>query len=160
MNEWIEIAHTFSADETKACAAALANLANPGMVITLEGELGAGKTQFTQGFAAALGITDAVTSPTFTVMIEYTQGRLPLYHFDLYRLNDESELDDIAFWEYAEGDGVAVVEWASKFEECMPEERVDICIKRGAAEDERIVCARTLGDVDAQLIQVWKKALL
>lgn len=158
MNEWIEIAHTGSADETKAVAAALAQLVGPGAVVTLDGDLGAGKTQFTQGFAAALGIEDSVTSPTFTVMIEYSQGRLPLYHFDLYRLEDAAELDDIAFWEYAEGEGVSVVEWATKFADDMPDSRIEVRIDRGTSEDDRTVFARGIGTDAAAVVAEWKKA--
>lgn len=136
----------------------MAQLVGPGAVITLDGDLGAGKTQFTQGFAAALGIEDSVTSPTFTVMIEYSQGRLPLYHFDLYRLEDAAELDDIAFWEYVEGEGVSVVEWATKFADDMPDSRIEIRIDRGASEDDRTVFARGIGADAAAVIAEWKKA--
>lgn len=85
--KWVEIARTSSVEETQACAAALAGVLDAGAVVTLDGDLGAGKTHFTQGLAAALGVAQAVTSPTFNLVVEYTDGRLPLYHFDLYRLD-------------------------------------------------------------------------
>ena len=117
--KWVEIACTSSVEETQACAAALAGVLDAGAV-TLDGDLGAGKTHFTQGLAAALGVAQAVTSPTFNLVVEYTDGRLPLYHFDLYRLDSPYQLEDLAFYEYVEGDGVSCIEWASKFPEEMP----------------------------------------
>ena len=113
--KWVEIARTSSVEETQACAAALAGVLDAGAVVTLDGDLGAGKTHFTQGLAAALGVAQAVTSPTFNLVVEYTDGRLPLYHFDLYRLDSPYQLEDLAFYEYVEGDGVSCIEWASKF---------------------------------------------
>ena len=109
MLEWTEIARTSSVEETQAVAAALARAVAPGSVITLDGDLGAGKTHFTQGLAAALGVAEPVTSPTFNLVVEYTEGRIPLYHFDLYRLDSPDQLEDLAFYEYMEGDGVCGV---------------------------------------------------
>lgn len=134
--EGICLATTHSAEETKALAACLAELLEGGEVIALDGDLGAGKTQFTQGIAQGLGIVEAVTSPTFTIMMEYLQGRLPLYHFDLYRLEHPEELEDIAFYEYVEGQGVSCIEWASKFRDELPEAYVEVYLKTLSAKDE------------------------
>ncbi len=106
-----------SVEETQDYARAMAKVAQAGDTILLVGDLGAGKTHFTQGFAAGLSIPDVPTSPTFNLVCEYHGGRLPLYHFDLYRLEDASQLDDIDYWGITEGDGVSIVEWGDKFPE-------------------------------------------
>ncbi len=111
-----------SVEETQALAHKIAQRAQAGDVILLVGDLGAGKTHFTQGFAAALGVSDVPTSPTFNLVCEYTDGRLPLYHFDLYRLEDADELEDIDYYGITEGDGVSLVEWGDKFEEAAPDD--------------------------------------
>jgi len=100
----------------KQCAASLRR----GAVLALAGDLGAGKTQFTKGLAAGLGVESDVTSPTFTLIHEYPGGRLPLFHIDLYRLEEEDEVLGIGLDEYLDGDGVTVIEWADKFEALMP----------------------------------------
>lgn len=157
MQDWVHIAHSSSVEETQKLAACLSQALHVGDVITLEGDLGAGKTHFTQGLAGGLGITCAVTSPTFNVMIAYSDGRLPLYHFDLYRLNNPEELEDIAFFDYVESDGVSVVEWAMKFEDEMPEDRLDIRIM--IAEDEqRDIYALAQGE-GARLLHDWMARL-
>lgn len=112
-------------EETKELAADLAKLLAPGDVITLAGDLGAGKTTFTKGIALGLGISDIITSPTFTIVKEY-EGDLSLYHMDVYRLEYSEE--DIGFSEYFNGDGISVVEWAQFIQEYLPEERLDIKI--------------------------------
>ena len=117
---------TRSAQETKKIASKLAAHLRASDVILLKGGLGAGKTQFAQGLAAGLGVAQAITSPTFNILLEYHSGALPLYHFDLYRLNSEDELEDIAFYEVVEGGGVSVIEWWDKFPACMPDERLEI----------------------------------
>lgn len=117
---------THTEEETKNVATRLANLLRPGDVITLEGDLGAGKTTFTKGIATGLGVKRVVNSPTYTIIKEY-DGELPLYHMDVYRLEDSNE--DIGFSEYFEGDGISVVEWAHFIEEYLPKERLDITIK-------------------------------
>ena len=114
------VAQTTSSEETKRCAAALARLLRGTEVIALDGDLGAGKTHFTQGLAEGLGIKRSVTSPTFNVLVVYDEGRIPLYHFDLYRLEKPEELDDIAFAEYVDSPGISCIEWASKFPENFP----------------------------------------
>lgn len=113
-----------SVEETQQFARAIAQRAQAGDVILLVGDLGAGKTHFAQGFAAGLGIAATPTSPTFNLVCEYRDGRLPLYHFDLYRLDNADELEDIDYYGITEGDGVSLVEWGDKFEEAA----VDDCL--------------------------------
>lgn len=155
------VAVTHSVEETRVVAGALAVLAEPGSVITLDGDLGAGKTHFTQGFAQALGVTESVTSPTFNVLYVYDSGRIPLYHFDLYRLNDASELDDIAFFEYLELPGVSCIEWAAKFPEELPDNRIEVTITR-VLEDEtaRIISARAVGIDEERMVRQWKAQVM
>ncbi|MGP1910487.1 tRNA (adenosine(37)-N6)-threonylcarbamoyltransferase complex ATPase subunit type 1 TsaE [Metabacillus sp. JX24] len=124
-------------DETTRLAIRLGELLKPGAVITLEGDLGAGKTTFTKGLAKGLGIRKNVNSPTFTIMKEYRDGRIPLYHMDVYRMEDSGE--DLGFDEYFEGDGVTVVEWASMIEEQLPKERLDIRIHRSGDDGREIL---------------------
>ncbi|MFB4473276.1 tRNA (adenosine(37)-N6)-threonylcarbamoyltransferase complex ATPase subunit type 1 TsaE [Oceanobacillus caeni] len=123
-----------SAEETKLIGERLASLLEAGDVLTLEGDLGAGKTTFTKGIAKGLGVKRTVNSPTFTIVKEY-EGRLPLYHMDVYRLEDSDE--DIGFDEYFNGNGVSVVEWAQFIEEYLPTDRLDIRIKYNG--DSRIL---------------------
>ena len=156
-DEWTEIARTASVEETQAVAAALADVVAPGSVVTLDGDLGAGKTHFAQGLAVALGVTEAVTSPTFNLVVEYRSGRIPLYHFDLYRLEEAWQLEDLAFYEYMEGDGISCVEWASKFPDEMPEDRLEVFIAV-EGENTRIIRARAFGSADA-LLHDWLAAL-
>lgn len=117
-----------SVDETQHAAALLAHCLEAGSVVALDGDLGAGKTHFIQGLAEGLDVQQPVTSPTFNVMSVYSDGELPLYHFDLYRLEETSELEDIGFYDYVESDGVSAIEWASKFEDEIPEEALWITI--------------------------------
>ncbi len=118
--------HVDSLGDTNALAHRLALLVSPGDVITLEGQLGVGKTAFTKALAEGLGITEHITSPTFTIIKEYA-GEIPLYHMDAYRLEDAE--DDIGFDEYFYGDGVTVIEWAQFITDFIPEERLDITLK-------------------------------
>lgn len=117
---------TDSEEKTMKLASMLSVLLNPGDVITLEGNLGAGKTMFTKGIATGLGVKRVVTSPTFTIVKEY-DGVLPLYHMDAYRLEGSDE--DIGFDEYFSGDGISVVEWAQFIEDYLPEDYLEIEIK-------------------------------
>ena len=119
-----------SEEETERFAADLAGAVPPGTVIALEGDLGAGKTAFARGFARGLGITEPVTSPTFTILQSYEGGRLPLWHFDLYRLEDESEMDEIGYEDCFYGEGVSLVEWATRMADCLPENAVHVEISR------------------------------
>ena len=111
---------THSPAETRALGAALARQLLPGDVLVLEGDLGAGKSEFTRGIARGLGIAGPVASPSFTILNVYDEGRVPLYHFDWYRLSSASELYDMGMDEYLGGDGVAVIEWPSRCPEAIP----------------------------------------
>ena len=106
------ITETFSETDTRALGEKLGREALPGTVYTLTGDLGVGKTVFTQGFAKGLGVTEHVNSPTFTIVQEYEEGRLPFYHFDVYRIGDIEEMDEIGYEDYFYGDGVCLIEWA------------------------------------------------
>ncbi|MBU8908568.1 tRNA (adenosine(37)-N6)-threonylcarbamoyltransferase complex ATPase subunit type 1 TsaE [Desertibacillus haloalkaliphilus] len=126
---------TNSPEETLTLAERLAGLLAPGDVLTLEGDLGAGKTSFTKGLAKGLGIKRVVNSPTFTIIKEY-KGRLPLYHMDVYRLEGSDE--DLGFEEYFHGEGVTVVEWASLIEEQLPENRLAIEIHHRGEQQRQL----------------------
>lgn len=128
---------THAPQETAALAERLGAAAETGTVLCLVGDLGAGKTLFTQGFARGLGVTEEVTSPTFALMNQYC-GRLPVTHFDLYRLEREEELDEIGFYEFAEpSGGVVLIEWADKFPDALPKPHIRLEIERGEKENER-----------------------
>ncbi len=111
-----------SAADTAAAGAALARAARKGDVFALVGDLGAGKTQFVKGFAEGIGSTAAVTSPTFTIVHEYDGGRLPVYHFDFYRLDSADAVIRLGFDEYLYGDGVCLIEWADRFRPLLPDD--------------------------------------
>lgn len=104
--------------------------AKPGQIFCLDGDLGTGKTVFTQGFAAGLGISEAVNSPTFTIVQVYDEGRLPLYHFDVYRIDDIGEMDEIGYEDYFFGQGVCLIEWSSQIEELIPADAVKISLEK------------------------------
>ena len=106
------------------------HLAEPGTVYTLTGDLGVGKTVFAQGLARGLGIEEAINSPTFTIVQVYDEGRLPFYHFDVYRIGDIEEMDEIGYEDYFYGDGVCLVEWAELIEELLPKTRTEILIEK------------------------------
>ncbi|MDR6120605.1 tRNA threonylcarbamoyladenosine biosynthesis protein TsaE [Bacillus sp. SLBN-46] len=127
---------TTNSEETSNLAERLAQLLQPGDVIALEGDLGAGKTTFTKGLAKGLQVKKTVNSPTFTIIKEYN-GRLPLYHMDVYRVADAFE--DLGFDEYFEGDGVTVVEWAHLIEEQLPQERLTIFLYREEGDQRKMV---------------------
>ena len=124
------IIETNSAEETFALGKALGEKASPGQIYTLDGDLGTGKTVFTQGVAAGLGITEAISSPTFTIIQEYDTGRLPLYHFDVYRLGDVDEMDEIGYDDYFFGEGICLIEWADLIREILPEHVIRITIEK------------------------------
>ena len=111
-----------SAKDTFAFGQKLGREAVPGEIICLDGDLGVGKTVFTQGFAEGLGIDDYVNSPTFNIVKEYEGGRLPLYHFDVYRIGDPSEMEEIGYEDYFYGQGVSIIEWPGQIEELLPKE--------------------------------------
>lgn len=126
----IEIFETNSPQETENLGKTLANEAVAGQVFTLIGDLGVGKTVFTQGFAAGLDITEAICSPTFTIVQVYDTGRLPFYHFDVYRIGDIEEMDEIGYEDYIYGDGVSLIEWANLIEDILPEHLTRITIEK------------------------------
>ena len=119
-----------SPEETFNIAKEFAESAPAGTVIALIGDLGVGKTVFTKGLAKGLGIDDYVVSPTFTIMETYDGGRLPLYHFDVYRIGDVSEMEEVGFDEFAYGNGITVVEWAGLIEEIIPKGTIKVEIKK------------------------------
>ena len=124
------IIETNSAEDTFALGKALGEKASPGQIYTLDGDLGTGKTVFTQGVAAGLGITEAISSPTFTIIQEYDTGRLPLYHFDVYRIGDIEEMEEIGYDDYFFGEGICLIEWADLIREILPEHVIRITIEK------------------------------
>lgn len=140
----------------KQLAATLAPYLQAGDVIVLSGDLGAGKTQFVQGVAGGLGVRDQVTSPTFTIMSAYSTGSLPLYHFDLYRLETPDELEDIGYFEMIDADGASFVEWGEKFPEALPYGYLAIEIMVDV-DGSRQVSAHAYGDRFRRLLFVWAK---
>ena len=117
-------------EETYALGEKIGKAAQPGQIYTLTGDLGVGKTVFTQGVAAGLGITEPVSSPTFTIVQVYEDGRLPFYHFDVYRIGDVEEMDEIGYEDYVYGQGVSLIEWANLIEEILPEHYTEIRIEK------------------------------
>lgn len=143
----VEIIETNSAEETHALGKRIGQEAKPGELYTLTGDLGVGKTVFTQGVADGLQIDEPITSPTFTIVQVYEEGRLPFYHFDVYRIGDIDEMDEIGYEDYFYGDGVSIVEWAELIEELLPEERTDIIIEKDLEKgfDYRKITIKTRG---------------
>ena len=127
------IYYTKSAEETERLAAAMAQRLQPGDVVAFYGGLGAGKTAFTRGLARGLGIKEPVTSPTYTIVNEYLSGRLPLFHFDMYRLQSAQELFDLGWDEYLERGGVCVVEWSERVEDALED---PICVRIEVQKEE------------------------
>ena len=121
---------TFSAEETYKIGEQMGREAKAGDVLCLLGDLGVGKTVFTQGFAAGLGITEPVSSPTFTIVQTYDEGRIPFYHFDVYRIGDIEEMEEIGYDDYFFGEGVCLIEWAELIEELIPEGAISITIEK------------------------------
>ena len=137
-------ARTTSADETRALAGAVAALARPGDVIVLAGDLGAGKTAFAQGFAAALGIEERVTSPTFVIARTY-EGRYRLNHLDVYRLEDLQEAEDVGLAELVDDGAVTLVEWGDHVAPLLPTDHLEIRLTFGDLDDDRTIVVRHLG---------------
>ena len=119
-----------SPEDTFQIGMRLGKLAEAGEVYTLTGDLGVGKTVFTQGFAKGLGIDESVISPTFTILQIYEGGRLPLYHFDVYRIGSVEEMEETGYEEYIMGDGVSLIEWADLIEEILPRKRTRVLIEK------------------------------
>lgn len=124
------VTETFCAEETFALGKRIGAAAHPGMVLSLTGDLGTGKTVFTQGVAAGLGIEEAVNSPTFTIVQIYEGGRLPFYHFDVYRIGDIEVMDEIGYEDCFYGEGVCLVEWAELIKELLPADTRRITIEK------------------------------
>ena len=121
---------SFSAEDTHALGKKLGENAKPGDVYTLLGDLGVGKTVLTQGIADGLGIKEAICSPTFTIVQVYDEGRMPFYHFDVYRIGDIEEMDEIGYEDYFYGDGLTMIGWANLIEEILPSKRKEITIEK------------------------------
>ncbi|MGO4972607.1 tRNA (adenosine(37)-N6)-threonylcarbamoyltransferase complex ATPase subunit type 1 TsaE [[Clostridium] aminophilum] len=126
----MRIIETNSPEETYELGKKLGEEAHAGDVWTLDGDLGVGKTVFTQGFAAGIGVTEPVSSPTFTIVQEYHDGRIPLYHFDVYRIEDPDEMEEIGYDDYFFGDGVCLIEWADQVREILPEHLHRVTIEK------------------------------
>ena len=124
------VQETRSPEQTFEIGFRLGRKAEPGGVYTLTGDLGVGKTVFTQGFAKGLGIEEPVSSQTFTIVQVYEEGRLPFYHFDVYRIGDVEEMDEIGYEDYIMGEGVCLIEWANLIEEILPQKRTEIVIEK------------------------------
>lgn len=137
--------------DTQAIGRQIAKLLEDGDVVFLEGDLGAGKTQFAKGVGQGLGIGEDIISPTFNLLLEYASGRVPLYHFDLYRLQDEEDLEQIDFYYLTDAStpGIALIEWSSMFEEAMPDEGIVVSIKNAGYD----------GDVPDEDLQSIKRNL-
>lgn len=128
--EQTKVIESYSAKETRELGKKLGQQAKPGEVYTLVGDLGVGKTVLTQGIAEGLGITEAICSPTFTIVQVYEEGRMPFYHFDVYRIGDIEEMDEIGYEDYFYGEGLTMIEWANLIEEILPAKRKEITIEK------------------------------
>jgi tRNA threonylcarbamoyladenosine biosynthesis protein TsaE len=137
-------AHTSSVDDTKALAARLAELARPGDLVILAGEMGAGKTAFAQGFALGLGVKDTVTSPTFTLVRDYV-GRIPMHHLDVYRLDHLQEVNELGLAELLDDGAVTLIEWGDVVLPVLPTEFVEVRLQFGDDDDERLLQIRFVG---------------
>ena len=124
------VIETHDPEETFEVGRTIGMNAKPGQIYTLTGDLGVGKTVFTQGVAAGLGITEPVNSPTFTIIQEYEDGRLPFYHFVVYRIGDLEEMEEIGYDDYFFGQGICLIEWAELIEEILPEKRIEVTIEK------------------------------
>lgn len=130
---------TNSAQETEALGERVGRSLTPGAVLAYTGDLGAGKTAFTRGVARGLEIPERITSPTFTIVNEYEGGRLPLFHFDMYRLGSSDELFDIGWEDYLARDGVCAVEWSENIEDILDANTIRVDIRRGESDDQRLI---------------------
>ena len=124
------IKDSYSEKDTWELGFSLGEKAGTGQIFTLIGDLGVGKTVFTKGLARGLGITEPVNSPTFTILQVYEEGRMPFYHFDVYRIGDIEEMDEIGYEDYFYGDGLCMIEWANLIEEILPERRSEVTIEK------------------------------
>ena len=142
------VVETRSPEETFALGEKIGRTALPGQIYTLTGDLGVGKTGLTQGVAAGLGIREAVSSPTFTIVQVYEEGRLPFYHFDVYRIGDIEEMEEIGYDDYFFGNGVCLIEWAELIADILPEEHISIKIEKDLSQgfDYRRITVEGLPD--------------
>lgn len=133
-------------EETFAVGKKIGENAVPGQIYTLVGDLGVGKTVFTQGVAAGLGITEPISSPTFTIIQEYESGRIPFYHFDVYRIGDIEEMEEIGYDDYFFGKGICLIEWANLIREILPENIIEVTIEKDMSKgfDYRRITVRGL----------------
>ncbi len=143
-------------EETKGFGIKIGNILKGGDIVCLNGELGAGKTTLTKSIGLGLGVSDYITSPTFALINEYS-GRLPVYHFDVYRLENVEELYDLGFDEYFYGKGVCIIEWAEKIEKLLPRERVVLDIEKGKALDERRINITGYGNRYIEILKELEK---
>ena len=148
------IIETNSAEETFAFGKKIGEMAKPGQIYTMIGDLGVGKTVFTQGLARGLDITEPISSPTFTIIQEYEEGRLPFYHFDVYRIGDIEEMEEIGYDDYFFGNGVCMIEWANLIEELIPDSRIQVTIEKDLEKgfDYRKI---TIGSQDERSLEVF-----
>ena len=126
---------TADSQETYRLGERLGRQAKPGQIYCLDGDLGVGKTVFAKGFAAGLGITEPVSSPTFTILQQYDQGLMPLYHFDVYRIGTAEEMEEIGYEDFFYGTGVCLIEWSRQIEELLPEDAVRVRIEKDLKKD-------------------------
>lgn len=143
----MKLYETSSEAETFSLGRKLGEDAKAGQVFTLIGDLGVGKTVFTKGLARGLGITEPVNSPTFTILQIYEEGRLPFYHFDVYRISDVEEMEEIGYEDYFYGDGICLIEWANLIEEILPERFIQITIEKDLQKgfDYRKITLKEIG---------------
>lgn len=146
-----------SAEDTYKIGVKLGRLLFPGSVVCLTGDLGAGKTAFTQGIGKGLGVTEHVVSPTYTIINEYTSGRIPLYHFDVYRLGSSDEMYELGCDEYLYGDGATVLEWADNVDDVIPGDRLWITIRKTENPEEREIIMEASGSDYEKLLKEMKK---
>jgi tRNA threonylcarbamoyladenosine biosynthesis protein TsaE len=146
-------------EHTRRVAARLASTFRAGDILCLIGDLGAGKTAFTQGLGEGLGVTadDPIGSPTFNLIAEHRSGRVPLFHFDVYRLADSAGLYDLAFDEYLDGSGVVVIEWADRIADALPTDRLEIVFSSTDRPDERTIAFRALGARAAEIVDGMRR---
>ena len=145
--EQIQIIESFSPEETLELGRKMGRQAQPGDVYTLIGDLGVGKTVFTQGIAEGLEIDEAICSPTFTIVQVYEEGRMPFYHFDVYRIGDIEEMDEIGYEDYFYGEGLCMIEWANLIEEILPPVYKEITIEKDLEKgfDYRRITIKEIG---------------
>ena len=148
MNQQTEVIESFSAEETYALGEKIGQEAKPGQVYTLIGDLGVGKTVFTQGVAAGLGITEPVSSPTITIVQIYEEGRMPFYHFDVYRIGDPEEMEEVGFEDCIYGEGLCLIEWANLIEEILPPAYTQVRIEKDLSRgfDYRKITLTRIGE--------------